>query len=349
MNFKDYCLSLRPTAQQSLVEVVQTLKKQPSSNIHLRDDLLKRFKTIIPKGKLTRFSLTQLGYSLFSSKISEDVSKVGIAIEFVHSGFLFHDDVMDKDLIRRGEDSLHVSYTKQYGNNPHLGESLAICAGDYSYFSAMNIVTALGLPDGIKTKCIELMSSEFSNVSLSQMQDVINSETQQEPTEEKIFSLYIGKTGRYSIGLPLVLGATIAGASERECNTLWSFSESVGILYQLKDDYLSLYGDSKVTGKPVGSDIAMNKKTLFRKWLLAGLQGKDREELLTLFGKKTISSKDLLYLKDMMKRTGALMKFEKMVSNLCVEAKKDIQLLNADLANKEILLDFVNYVTQRVS
>ena len=69
------------------------------------------------------------------------------------------------------------------------------------------------------------------------------------------------KTGRYSFSLPLLAGAMLADAPAELRGKLETFGESIGLLFQIRDDELGLFGDERELGKPVGSDVREGKKT----------------------------------------------------------------------------------------
>ena len=57
------------------------------------------------------------------------------------------------------------------------------------------------------------------------------------------------------------MGALLADAPQRDADLLYKFGEQIGLAFQLQDDFLDVYGDSKVFGKAIGGDIVSNKKT----------------------------------------------------------------------------------------
>ena len=75
------------------------------------------------------------------------------------------------------------------------------------------------------------------------------------------------------------IGAILAGAPSEDANNLYRFGELIGLAFQLQDDYLDVYGDSKVFGKAIGGDIASNKKTFMLINALAKANETQRKEL----------------------------------------------------------------------
>lgn len=87
------------------------------------------------------------------------------------------------------------------------------------------------------------------------------------------------KTARYTFSLPFMLASKRAKTSQTEQSQLEQLGECIGLLYQVRDDELNLFGDSKSTGKPVGSDIRERKKTLYYIYLLNATSEMEKQQL----------------------------------------------------------------------
>lgn len=229
-------------------------------------EVLQRLFDFTVRGKMVRGGCTILGYNLFSDKQSDIVLPAAAAAELFQSALLIHDDIMDRDESRRGFPSLYFQYhqvlkEKSLPDALHSGESLAICGGDIAFFLGYELLSRLR-PSETGMKIIEYVSKELTGVAVAQMIDVKRGIDPVFPDEEAIIELYRYKTGRYTFSLPLWMGARLAGTEERNFTILEKMGELMGILFQLKDDELGLFGDDTVMGKPVGSDLREGKKTL---------------------------------------------------------------------------------------
>ena len=94
------------------------------------------------------------------------------------------------------------------------------------------------------------------------------------------------------VGFSLELGALLAGASEKDCKSLREFGINIGIGFQLKDDLLDAYGDSKKFGKQVGGDIIANKKTFLLIKSLELAKETQRQELQDWISKKKFNKSE---------------------------------------------------------
>lgn len=269
----------------------------PEYNI-IASDIYQRLTDFTSNGKMIRGGLVYLGYELFSEDANAELVKTAAALELFQSALLVHDDIMDRDHKRRGNSSVFYKYSRELaGDNIedhyHTGEALGICAGDISFFAAYHILSSLIGEHPAAGKILEKISAEMIIVGSAQMSDVYWGVSPTPPDTEAVENLYRHKTGRYTFSLPLACGALMAGRSTAEVNTLETLGENLGIIFQIKDDEIGLYGDPAKTGKNRGSDICEGKQTLHMRHLFEVMSETEKNSLTGLFGKKSISESEL--------------------------------------------------------
>jgi geranylgeranyl diphosphate synthase type I len=179
------------------------------------EDAIDRLKPFVIAGKTIRGSLVIYTHNLFQKQQEESVYDAAAALELFHSGFLIHDDIMDRDSVRRGLKAMHRQ----------VGVNMAINIGDLCFFLGYQL-----LPQGIAT----MVSRELQSVTVAQMQDI----AKRRHSKPDLLSLYTYKTARYTFSLPMMIGATLAHASQSVTEQLSRLGESIGILYQIRDDEL---------------------------------------------------------------------------------------------------------------
>ncbi len=297
----------------------------------LGNDAATRLQEFTSRGKMLRGCLVKLGYDLVKgnglptpdSETGTGVESVllaGAAMELFQSGLLIHDDIMDRDRVRRGSPTMHVGYERTlerggYDDPAHHGEALAICEGDLAYFAAFQLLSEMPVAASRAVQAVHIAARELCVVGIAQMQDVANGaarpasanpfrDAPTDPSEDDILRLYRFKTGRYTFSLPLALGCAIAGGTEADRLALEEAGEELGILFQLKDDELGLFSDEKVLGKPVGADIRENKKTLFRQRLLARADTETRSQLESMFGNPAAGPTEAGFVRSQLERLG---------------------------------------------
>jgi geranylgeranyl diphosphate synthase type I len=272
----------------------------------LGPDAAERLIEFSLRGKMIRGCLVHLGWSLAHpagpGALDGSVTTVGAAMELFQSGLLVHDDIMDRDPVRRGQPSIFQQYqtlaAREGRADPaHVGGALGICAGDVAYFMAFELIAGAGAEARILCRILDLCARELSAVGIAQMQDVAWSASLEPVDVDKILSMYTYKTGRYSFSLPLLAGAMVANAPQEMLETLAAFGENIGTLFQVRDDELGLFGDEQELGKPVGSDIREGKKTVLFSLLMSTAGAADRRRLDGIFGNSDASSADIDYVR----------------------------------------------------
>lgn len=245
-------------------------------------EMRKRATELGTAGKMIRGSLILLVHDMYGGDHQEETAKAAAAVEIIHTALLAHDDVIDRDSMRRGLPALHEQYTgiadgSGLEDPDHTGTSLAICAGDIGFFLGFHLLSRLEVTAEERERLTRLFADEFLQVGVAEAEDIVMGAATEEPTEDQILELYRTKTGRYTFSLPLVAGAILGGAPEEDIETLERAGERLGTVYQLKDDELDLFGDQDRTGKDRGSDLAENKKTLHRLLALDAMPAEERE------------------------------------------------------------------------
>ena len=201
--------------------------------------------------------------SLMGSGIYGDPAKAmpqAMAIELFHNFSLIHDDIMDAAQLRRGKTTVHMKWN----------ENVGILSGDGMLVKAYQYIAkcdASVLPEVLDT---------FSNTALEvcegQQMD-IDFETMDEVTASAYIKMIQYKTS-VLLGCAMKIGALVGGATKKDADALYQFAMLLGTSFQIKDDYLDVYGDPEKFGKQVGGDILSNKKTLL--WIEAKRRAQDQ-------------------------------------------------------------------------
>lgn len=197
-------------------------------------------------GKRIRPVLMLLGYNLYK----EDTDKIlmnAIALETYHNYTLLHDDLMDQADLRRGHETVH----KKWDANTAIlsGDSMLVLA-----YERMAQCDSRHLAD-----VLSLFTTTALEIGEGQQYDM-EFETRDDVREEEYIEMIRLKTS-VLLACALKIGAILADASAEDADNLYKFGEQIGLAFQLQDDYLDVYGDSKVFGKKIGGDITSNKKT----------------------------------------------------------------------------------------
>jgi heptaprenyl diphosphate synthase len=175
---------------------------------------------------------------------SDSVLDAAVVMEITHLATLYHDDVMDQAVKRRGVDTAHMVW----GNN------VAILTGDLLFARASNIVSGLG------EEALTLQAQVFEQLVLGQLHETIGPRDGQDPLEHYLEVLR-DKTGSL-IALSARLGAMLSGADAKYQEPLQLFGERVGVAFQLVDDLIDIESTKEQSGKVSGTDLLAGVPTL---------------------------------------------------------------------------------------
>jgi geranylgeranyl diphosphate synthase type I len=316
-------------------------------------DTINRLLPFMERGKCIRGNLVLLGAEIGDAPLSDGVYAAAAAIELFQSSILIHDDIIDQDTVRRGETTIHTQYSEkasaelQSSSADHIGASLAICVGDVGFNLTYALLARSELPDRIKVALTSFWGVEFAKVGLAEMDDVYMSFMSGPAPLERIVALYRYKTARYTFCVPFLTGLIIADASADVRNTVEELGDVLGLMFQIKDDELGIFGDEATVGKPVGSDIRENKKTIFHHFLMSLDDKKLLAELSPLFGKETISTEELNCIRTAIVASGIKVRVDARITALSEQALNCINRLNAPETQKDFLTQFVHYNMNR--
>ena len=318
-------------------------------------DMLARFVPFCLKGKMIRGGLLVLGWEMNASRRSpppREVLQAAAAIEVLHSSLLIHDDIMDNDRLRRGERTIFAQY-EQAGRRARasdpasFGRSMGTCAGDAGYFLACEALARLSMDPHRKASLISLISRELTYVAVAQMQDLAFAASPRVPSREDVLALYLYKTARYTFSLPLMAGALMAGASAAVQRRLSDLGERLGVIFQVRDDEMGIFGSERQTGKPVGSDIREGKKTLLYLELLRRAKGKEKRALAGMLGKADLTPAQSRRISEAIESLGARKTLQDVAEGLAAEARRIIASLSIPEEHSRILSEICDGSLQR--
>jgi len=181
---------------------------------------------------------------------SETALPLALAVQLVHDFSLLHDDIVDGDRSRRGQPALWV----------RDGMPAALNTGDALLTSAFCVISAAELPSRTIARGTRRLSAATMEMVGGQQADISTTGTPAADLPQYL-AMVERKTGAL-MGAATALGAIAAGAPLATVDACESFGRTLGVAFQLRDDVLGLFGDSSVTGKPVGNDLLRGKQGL---------------------------------------------------------------------------------------
>jgi len=263
-----------------------------------------------------------------------NVIPLTIALELIHNFTLVHDDMMDSSKLRRNKPTVHMKY----------GEPTAIIAGDLLFtkaFESMHHTTSecsifknveFGLIDCIKEICegqqLDMEFEQRKNVTENEYLEMIRKKT-------AVFFQYAAEAG-----------GILGGGTREQTNALNQYGLSMGLGFQIWDDYLDLSSDEKKLGKDIGNDIRNGKKTLIAVHCLNNAKGEDKKNLDKIFGNQNATNDEVKQVFNIFKKTGSVEYAKNTAIKHCEKAKNILTVLE-DSEAKNILMCLADYVIKR--
>jgi geranylgeranyl diphosphate synthase, type I len=219
-----------------------------------------------------------------------DALPAAVAVELVHNFSLLHDDVMDRDVMRRGRPTAWTVF----------GIGSAILAGDALLTVALELVATSGHDRA--DEAVATLGAAVLSLIDGQCADLAF-ETRSEVGLQECLTMAAAKTGAL-LGCACALGGLLAGAPDEHVRRLRAFGAQLGLAFQLVDDILGIWGDPDVTGKPASSDLSSRKKSLP---VVAALSsgtpaGRDLAPIYASSG--PLSEADIVHARELVERSG---------------------------------------------
>jgi geranylgeranyl diphosphate synthase type I len=267
---------------------------------------------------------------IVAEALDRDYRKIlpaAVAIETVHNFTLIHDDIMDRDEMRRGVKTVHVLW----------GEPTAILAGDTLFAEAFyllslcevnaeNLVRASRM---LADVCVKICEGQFLDMSF---------ESREMVGEEEYIEMVTKKTS-VLIAAACSMPAVLFGERDEIVNALWDFGVSCGIGFQIHDDVLDLIGGEK-TGKDWGSDLVEGKKTLI------AIKAFEDGIMPEIFGKGKATAEEIREAVRILREGGAIDYASSKAEEYVEKGKRKLEVLPESKA-KKLLMEIADYLIKR--
>ena len=260
-------------------------------------------------GKRFRPRMVFAAYESLGGTDREAAAYVGAAFELLHTSLCVHDDVIDRDFVRRGLPNVSGAFKNravaagvENAAAEHHGISAAVIAGDLALFNAYRLIDKSGVGDAVRGRLLEVMDEALFASAAGELIDIDFALRSEDPHVDDILAMERLKTAVYSFEGPLQAGAILAGAGEETVATLGDFGREIGIAYQLVDDVLGVFGTAEETGKSTIGDLREGKRTVLIAYA-ASAPGWD--QLSTLFGDPALDEDGAARLRAHLVQSGA--------------------------------------------
>ena len=276
-----------------------------------------------------------------------EITDAGAAFEMLQAFALVHDDVMDGSSTRRGAQTAHLEFDGRHsdaqwrGEGRRFGEGVAILIGDLAHVYADQLLPRTS--SGVQAVWDELRTE----LNIGQYLDLLGT-ARADTDHESARRIARYKSGKYTIERPLHIGAALAGRLTELQAPLSAYGDPLGEAFQLRDDLLGAFGESALTGKPVGDDLREGKPTP----LLAAATAKAdpaQAGVLERVGRSDLSAQDVAGIQQVLVDTGAVDAIESSIDRLTAEALDAIARVDITDPARDALVELAHFVAWRAS
>lgn len=322
------------------------------------DELETQIRSIVSGGKRTRALLAYAGMLCVGDVDEEQAVTLGAALELFQASALVHDDIIDNSPLRRGKPSAHIAFEQLHAKNSWLGDGnsfgrgAAITIGDLLLAGACELFNQAleSTPSDSALTALSLFNTMMIEVAYGQFLDIREEHLplSEAAAHERALGILTHKSARYSVEMPLAIGATLAGADSQLVSDLRDLGLNLGIAFQLRDDDLGIFGDPTVTGKPACGDITEGKRTVLLSLMRERMTADDRAFLDERLGRE-LSTGEAARIQQLGEACGARAAHEEMIESYEREAQSRAQSLQCHESGRALLGEIMAELSGRLA
>jgi len=285
-----------------------------------------QLRLTVADGKRLRAAFCYLGWRACGQPDSDAALRASAAMELVHAAAIVHDDIIDASHRRRGAPTAHVALRSAIadpGRSEAAAVGLAIVVGNLLLSWAGQLFVSCGLPRAFLARTTPLWALLARELVAGECLEIMR--TGGVPRTAASLEIILFKSAKYTVERPLHIGATLGGGPARLLATFTDYGVPMGEAFQLQDDLLGVFGDSRRTGKSNPDDISGHKPTALVAVALARADSEDREQLLRMLGAADLDDDDLRAAREILERIGARARIESMIEDRAAAARRALE------------------------
>lgn len=271
-------------------------------------------KQAISQGKALRPTLCLFACEALSGSVDQ-ASPAAAALELIHNFSLIHDDIQDQDRERRHQPTVWSIW----------GVPKALVAGNA--LQSVGDLALLNAAEGGTSPQVTLRVSQLLTASYLEMIDGqcmdLAFESRTNITADEYLKMIACKTGAlFRSGLEI--GASLSTEDLSTIEAFSRFGRSIGRAFQIRDDYLGVWGDVATSGKAAGNDIRRRKKSFPVVFALEQSKGPALDDLMRIYQQEELDDQDVDLVLNILEEVGSRQQSERITE---VSAEEAIQAL----------------------
>lgn len=311
-------------------------------------------QVIMGGGKRLRPYMVLLAYHLMGGDDDTQVLPAAAACELVHCAVLIHDDIIDRDDIRRGKLNVSGNYRRYYRSfisssnlRDHYVASSSLLAGDVLISESYGLLAQCKVVPEKLRQVHEVFRQAIFSVAGGEL---IDTEAAIVPSAARSsHAIALHKTARYSLVAPLIIGAVLADASDDAIAHLTAYGDALGIGFQYRDDLLGIFGDSTKTGKSIDGDIREGKHTIIVETFLSTASAGDKTIFTNNYGNSAITDEEIDHLRQLLVSYDVARRVEQQIDEYADIARTAVRSLELPRGGSEALEQLITLSCYRES
>jgi len=288
---------------------------------------------VLREGRRLASCSTLMVYKGYTGQIDDRIIKACSGVELYRHSILVHDDIVDVEDLRRGGETLHKIFARNYGER--FGVGTALFVGNLLYALALKAVLQSGFESDKLMEAISLFSSEYEAVNESQILDQLFEH--KKPNIEE-WNVMASKRASSLFKASMLTGAILARAPKNDKSILANAAEHIGYAFDIQDDIIDTFASKEQYGRDPCGDISKRKKPLH---IVIALEKDNR--LVSLIG---APQADVETVQNLIRDCGALDTAKSISRDHAKEAQRLISLTGMSDEAKNFFISFINYVDE---
>jgi len=292
---------------------------------------------VLRGGKRLSACSTLIVYQGFTGKIDDRIVRVCSGIELYRHSILIHDDIVDAEEKRRGEDTLHKTIAK--GFDERFGVASAMFAGNILYALAIECLLESGFEQNRIVDAAKLLAAEFRAVNESQILDML---FEYKDPDVKEWEVMAGRRAASLFKTSMLLGGVLASAPKKDLELLLNAARHIGFAFDIQDDIIDTFATEEQYGRVPCGDIGKRKKPLH---VILALQKEKRLAAIMQEG-RSLEGVEIKYVQSLIRDCGALDEAKSISREHAGQAEKMIFKTGMNLDAKDFFISFIRFVDE---
>lgn len=293
--------------------------------------------TSLSQGKRLRPSLCMFACEAVGGA-PERALPAAAAIELVHNFSLIHDDIQDGDLQRHHRPTVWAVYGKpqavQAGNAMLVLADLGV---GRLMTETLEAPVAAACSRALSEACLEMIEGQVLDIDFEGRTDVDTA------AYLRMISLKTGALIRCS----MFMGALAGGGDNDTVEAISRCGSHIGLVFQIRDDYLGIWGREDETGKPAGNDLRQKKNSLPVVYGMEHGGGVEREHIRSVYAKEHVDDSDVASLIALLESLGAPAYMESLAEQQAALVEDALGGVKTSESSRETLRELVHFLLTR--